>query len=99
MRHDVGSSFYERNEIYISGTKGSIARIITPEEFFLFSGYKHRERSQIEREMEEGIRYPVQYENLMPISHHDTGNFDIIDHRREKGVDLIYAYDLEKVET
>ena len=67
LTHDVGSSFYERKEIYISGTKGSIATILTPEEFFLFGGYELHDRSKIASEMKEGMRYPVRYEQMMPL--------------------------------
>jgi hypothetical protein len=35
---------------------------------------------------------------MMPLLIDDALGFDIIDHRREGGVDLIYAYNLEKVE-
>ncbi len=98
LTHDVGSSFYERNEIYISGIKGSIATILTPEEYFLFGGYELHDRSKIASEMKEGMRYPVRYEQVTPLLIDDTLGFDIIDHRSEGGVDLIYAYNLEKVE-
>jgi len=98
LTHDVGSSFYERNEIYISGTKGSIATILTPEEFFLLDGSGFHVRSEIAREMKEDMRYPVRYEQIMPLLIDETFGFDIINHRCEGGVDLIYAYNLEKVE-
>jgi hypothetical protein len=48
--------------------------------------------------MKEGMRYPVRYEQIMPLVIDETLGFDIIDHRREGGVDLIYVYNLEKVE-
>jgi hypothetical protein len=97
--HDVGSSFYDWNEIYISGSKGSIAKILTPEEFLLLGHYELLYKlSEIIAEMKKGVRYPVKYEKIMPLPNNATQGFDMIDHRRVGGVDLIYASDLEKAE-
>jgi len=98
LKNNVGSSFYDRREIYISGTKGSIARVVTPNEFFLHNGYKFVNRVIIEQQMEKHIRYPVQYETVMPLSVNDPMGFNIIDQCQEGCYDLIYAIDLEKVE-
>ena len=100
LTHDVGSSFYERNEIYITGTKGSIATVIISKEYFLLRGklLSAPARSKVEESIEEGTMCPVRYERLVPLSVEDTLGFDIIDHCREGEVDLISIYNLEKVE-
>jgi hypothetical protein len=99
LTHDVGSSYYERNEIYISGTKGSIAEILTPEEFLRFGNYRLTYNlAEVIRAMEEGKRYPVRYEKIMPISKGASYGFEIIDHTYEGAVDYIYAHNLEPIE-
>lgn len=98
LKNNVGSSFYDRREIYISGTKGSIAKIVTPNEFFLHYGHKFGNRALIEQQMKRHTRYPVHYETLMPLSVDDPMGFEIIDQTQEGRYDLIYASDLEKVE-
>jgi hypothetical protein len=39
LKFNVGSSFYDHNEVYITGTTGSIVTIINPQEFIRLSGY------------------------------------------------------------
>ena len=99
LTHDVGSSYYDRNEIYISGTKGSLAVILTPEEFLLLDDNGSiYDLADVKEAMAGGVRYPVRYEKLMPISKAPHYGFEIIDHRRQAGTDYIYAVNLERME-
>jgi hypothetical protein len=99
--HDVAIPFYDRNEIYITGTKGSIATVITSEEYFIWlgHGYSAYILSNIASQIKEGMKYPVRYEQMMPLSLIDDPlGSDIIYHGREGDIGLIGVNALERVE-
>lgn len=99
--HDVAIPFYDRNEIYITGTKGSVATVITSAEYFMWlgHGYSDYTLSLIRNDIKDGIKCPVRYEQMMPLLliEEPLGS-DIIYHGKEGDIDLIRVSALEKIE-
>ncbi len=101
LKHDTAIPLIDRNEIHVTGTKGSIAVVITSEEYLmrLGHGYSDYTLSLIRNDIKDGVKHPVRYEQMMPLSLIDNPlGVDIIYHGREGDIDLISAHALEKVE-
>lgn len=98
LTNDVVSSFYDRGEIYVSGTKGSIAVILSPEEFLLHDPYKQMyNHAEIIRMLLEGKWYPIRYEQKAPLVMGSPGSFEVIDQCHAGGIDLVSVRLLEKL--
>ena len=98
LTNDVVSSDYHRDEIYVSGTKGSIAVVLSQDEFLLHELYQHMyTREEITRIMIEGQGYPIRYETKAPLSMIKPSDFEVIDQCYEGNVDLVSVRDLEKL--
>jgi hypothetical protein len=99
LTHDVTSEYCDRGEIYIEGTKGSIAVILSPDEFLLDDTYEQiYSHAQITRFMIAGERYPIRYEKKAPMSMIPFSGFEIMDCCREGRVGLVSVHVLEKLE-
>ena len=98
LTNDVLSDDYHRGEIYVSGTKGSIAVVLSPDEFFLYDPdqeiYTREELTEI---MIDGQWYPIRYETKAPLSMIKPNGFDVIDHCYEGSVGLVSVNDLEQL--
>jgi hypothetical protein len=98
LTDDVISSYYDRGEIYVEGTKGSIAIILSPEEFLLDDTYKQiYSHPEIMQFMLAGERYPIRYEKKAPMAMIPFSGFEIMDCSREGRVDLVSVHVLEKL--
>lgn len=94
--NDVVSANYHTDEIYVSGTKGSIAVILSPDEFLLHQPYQQIYTcEQIIRIMIEGQWYPICYETKAPFSMIRLSGFEVIDQYYEGSVRLVSVRDLE----
>ena len=99
LTDDVISSYYDRGEIYIEETKGSIAVILSPDEFLLDETYKQiYSRAQITEFMLAGERYPIRCEKKAPMAMSRDSGFEIMDRSREGRVDLVSKHVLEKLQ-
>ena len=99
LTDDVTSEYYDRGEIYVEGTKGSIAIILSPEEFLLDDTYKQiYSHAEITRGMLAGERYPIRYEKKAPMSMIPFSGIEIMDCCREGRVGLVPVYVLEKLQ-
>ena len=97
LTEDIVSDNYSRDEIYVLGTKDSIAVVISQDEFLLHEPYQHiYTREQITRIMIEGQWYPIRYETKAPLSMIRPGGFDMIDQCYEGSVGLVSVRNLEK---
>ncbi len=95
---DVVSEDFHRDEIYVSGTKGSIAVVLSQDEFLLHEPYPDMyTREEITKIMIEGQWYPIRYETKAPLSMIKSSRFDVIDHCYVGSVVLVSAQDLEKL--
>jgi hypothetical protein len=96
---DVVSSFYDREEIYVSGTKGSIAVILSPEQFLLCDPYKQiYDHAEILKMIVEMKWYPIRYEKIAPLLLTSSSSFEVIDQCREGSVGLVSVCILEKLD-
>ena len=96
--HDVVSEDFHRDEIYVSGTKGSIAVVLSQDEFLRHEPYQDMyTREEITEIMIEGQWYPIRYEAKAPLSMIKPSGFDMIDQCYVGSVALVSSRDLEKL--
>jgi hypothetical protein len=96
--NDIISSDYHRDEIYVSGTKGSIAVVLSQDEFLSHEPYQEMyTREEITEIMIEGQWYPIRYETKAPLSMIKPSGFDVIDQCYVGSVALVSSRDLEKL--
>ena len=99
LTEDVIGTDYHRYQHYVEGTKGSIAVILSPEEFLLDETYQRLySRAEITGFMLAGERYPIRYETTAPLSDLLSGGFEIINYCRKGRVYLISVRVLEKLQ-
>ena len=98
LTNDVVSNDYHRDEIYVSGTKGSIGVVLSQDEFFLHGPYQDiYTREEITEIMIEGQWYPIRYETKAPLTMIKPSGFDVIDQCDVGSVALVPGRDLEKL--
>ena len=96
--NDVISSDYHRDDIYVSGTKGSIAVVLSQDEFLLHEPYPDMyTREEITEIMIEGRWYPIRFETKAPLSMIKSSGFNVIDQCYAGRVVLASVRDLEKL--
>lgn len=96
--NDLISSDYHRDEIYLSGTKGSIAVVISQDEFLSHEPYQDMyTREEIAEIMAEKQWYPIRYETKASSSMIKPSGFDVIDQCYVGSVTLVSSRDLEKL--
>lgn len=96
--NDVISSDYHRDEIYVSGTKDSIAVVLSQDEFLSLESYQDKyTREEFTEILIEGQWYPIRYESKAPLSMIKPSGFDVIDQCYVGRVVLASVRDLEKL--
>lgn len=96
--NDIISSDYHRGEIYISGTKGSIAVVISQDEFLNHEPYRDMyTREEITEIIAKKQWYPIRYETKAPLSMIKPSGFDVIDQCYVGNIILVSSRDLEKL--
>jgi hypothetical protein len=84
--------------IYISGTKDSIAVIVSTQEVLLHDPDQEIDtHKEFLEEMTEEQWYPIRYVEIAPLKMIPYSGFEIVDHRRIGGIDLVPERMLEKL--